>query len=251
MTVREIYHAIDALAPFASQEKWDNSGLLVGSMDDRVSGVMVTLDITKEIILLAAEKGCNVIVSHHPVIFSPLHTIDRGSVPFALAAADMNAICCHTPLDIAAGGLNDLLAEHLCRVLPVTAIAPFAPDGLGRILTLDRPHSLSRLAEAAKEALDCETVRYSAPCGEVQRIAICTGSGASMLEDCIGIADCLLTGDVKHDRWYKAEELRIGLIDCGHYETEVIMIPYLTKCLANAFPGLHVEAAWRRPFNYV
>ena len=163
----------------------------------------------------------------------------------------MNAICCHTPLDMAAGGLNDLLCQKLGEVLPVCKTEPFMEDGLGRILTLDREHDFLWVAQQAKAVLNCPQVRYSYPYNDVQRIAVCTGSGASLLEDCVGRADCLLTGDVKHDRWHKAVELDLGVIDCGHFETEVIMVPYLIRVLSEAFPGLPVEGIVTPPYGCV
>lgn len=251
---QDIYCFIQHIAPFETQESWDNSGLLIGDACDDVSGILVTLDITQRAIEKAYQNHCSLIISHHPVIFSALKKLSSVSMPYQLIKYGISAICCHTNLDIASGGLNDLLAEKLCSVMNTkNEILPLMPDGLGRIITLKEGQEIASVAKQAKQALGCEVVRYSANCPIlIQKIGICSGSGASLLEDIAGTCHCLLTGDVKHDRWYKAEELNLGLIDCGHYHTEIIMVAYLAEQLRKHFPVLPViEYIEENPVNYV
>lgn len=113
-TVGEIYEYMDRIAPFELAESWDNSGLLCGSSELPADSVLVSLDITSEVAQEAAEIGAQLIVSHHPVIFEPLKSLSPASVPWRLAASGISAICAHTNLDIAAGGVNDCLAQRLC-----------------------------------------------------------------------------------------------------------------------------------------
>ena len=251
MKVRDVYNAINSFAPFLSQEKWDNSGILVGGEECGATRVLVTLDISPAAVEQAELMQCDVIVSHHPVIFSPLKSISFLNPVYDLCRLEISAICCHTPLDIADGGLNDLLAERLNSVLDFGDIGPLMIGEPGRVLMLREPLSCAEIAAAAKNALGCTSVRYA---GEdmVRRLGICTGSGASMLEDISGVCDRLLTGDVKHDRWYKAQELGIGLIDCGHYHTEVLMVPFMANLLRRALPNLEVlEFVEGDPVSYV
>lgn len=249
MRVQEVYNAIDTFAPFSTQEKWDNSGLLVGSPIWHVKKVLVTLDISLKAIKKAHETGCNLIVSHHPVIFSPMKSLMDESPVYMLVNYDISAICCHTPLDIAPGGINDLIVQRLRKELNFDEeVQPLDASGLGRIVKFPGLVHISDIAAAAKKALGCQMVRYSnvdsREKGLVRWLGICSGSGASLLEELTdGITyrcTCLLTGDVKHDRWYKAEELGINLIDCGHYHTEVIMVPYVAAKLREALPELEV-----------
>ena len=251
--VRDIYHEINAFAPFHTQEKWDNSGLLVGSPENSVTGVLITLDISQKAVEEAEKQHCNLIFSHHPVIFSPLKALPCESIPYQLARRGISAICCHTPLDIAEGGINDILVGKLASELNLLdGITPIEEDGLGRIITLRKPEKLPEIAGKAKKALGCEVVRYSSGYDEnISKIAVCSGSGASMLEDLAGRCDCLLTGDVKHDRWYKAQELNIALLDCGHYHTEVMMIDYVYEQLRQSFPEVPlVKFTEGNPVNY-
>ena len=252
--VKDIYEAVNQFAPFETQEKWDNSGFLVGDLNQEVSGILISLDISLKAVQKAKELGCNVIFSHHPVIFSGLKNVYSDTVVSQLVKQDISAICCHTPLDIAKGGINDLIVQKLALELEMEEeILPIEADGLGRIITLKSPVALQEFAQKAKKALNCEVVRYSAEFqNQIQKIAICSGSGASMLEELAGRCDCFLTGDVKHDRWYKAQELNIALLDCGHYHTEVIMIPYVAEKLRQAFPDLNIiEFEEGNPVNYV
>ena len=255
MTVQDIFNVIDTIAPFSTQEKWDNSGLLVGSPSLPATKALVSLDISVGAVERAVELGCDVIVSHHPVIFSPLKTLPCESPVYALAQNGISAICCHTPLDLAEGGLNDLLAQRLQEVLPVEAIEPLMDDGFGRVLHLKTEMQDADIALAAKTALGCQSVRFLRDKNDgawTKKLGLCTGSGSSMLEDIVTRCDCLLTGDVKHDRWYKAQELGLGLIDCGHYHTEVIMVPYVAEKLRAALPALKVyEFVEGDPVDYV
>lgn len=256
MTVRDVYNAVNAFAPFLAQEKWDNSGILVGGEIYEARKVLVTLDISPAAVNEARKQRCDVIVSHHPVIFSPLKNISFLSPVYDLCSLGISAICCHTPLDVTDGGLNDLLAERLRGVLDCEdGTDPLLFDGLGRILRLKQKMSAADIAAAAKKALGCECVRFLRENGnapEIERLAICTGSGASLLEDVAERCDCLLTGDVKHDRWYKAQELGLGLIDCGHYHTEILMVPYVAQKLREALPELEViEFVEEDPAAYV
>ena len=253
MKIKDIYEVINQYIPFEIQEKWDNSGFLVGNQNQTVSGILISLDISVNAVKKAEETGCNLIFSHHPVIFQGIKNLYSDSVVYQLVQKNIAAVCCHTPLDIVQGGINDLIADKLKAFLDFEEnTETIETNGLGRILTLKQSMPLEKFAEISKKALNCEVVRYSANyLDTVKKIAVCSGSGASMLEELSGRCDCLLTGDIKHDRWYKAEELNIALLDCGHYHTEVIMIPYIAGILRNAFPELKiVEFAEGNPVCY-
>ncbi len=253
MTVQEIYQYLDEIAPFAAQEKWDNSGLLVGDLCRSVKSVMVTLDITAEAVSAAAAEGCDLVISHHPVIFSPLKRLSPNDPVYQLAANRMAAICSHTPMDIAQGGINDVLVKLLGEKLPFAPeVQPLDAAGCGRIITLQTPMTAPEIAAAAKEVLGCPYVRLSDAGEQIRTLGICSGSGASMLEEIAGRCDALLTGDVKHDRWYAAKQYGISLIDCGHYHTEVVMVHALAERLRNRFPSLEViEWEGGDPVSYV
>lgn len=257
MKVQEILAAVNAIAPFEMQEGWDNSGLLVGSAWQDVKHVMVALDISAKTVNQAVLKGCDMIISHHPVIFDPLKSLPAEHPVYQLASNNMTAICCHTPLDIIEGGINDLLVEALREKLGLTdEVFPLEEEGLGRVVTLGKPMSVEEIAKAAKEVLKCHTVRYidaGVNAEKVTTLAICGGSGASLLETANERdVDALLTGDIKHDRWYAAQDNFISLIDCGHFHTEIAAVSFLAKKLKEKLPDLKVtEWEGEEPVKYV
>ncbi len=253
ITVQDIYDYLDGIAPFSSQEKWDNSGILVGDPEDEVASVLVTLDIDSEACSVAEREGCELIISHHPVIFQSIRRLRWADPVYQLAFLSRSAICSHTPMDIAEGGINDILAQKLGEKLPLAPeTLPLDAAGCGRIVTLETPMTAAEIAGIAKEVLGCPYVRLMDAGRKITRLGICSGSGASMLEEIEGRCDALLTGDVKHDRWYAAKQYGISLIDCGHYHTEIVMVHALAERLRDRFPALTViEWEGGDPVSYV
>ena len=145
-TVQQLYEAMQHIAPLELAESWDNPGLLVdcGRPVDRV---LVTLDITPEVVQEAAAKGCGLIVAHHPVIFSPLKRLEPRDVPFQLVQNGISAICMHTNLDAAEGGVNEVLAG----IFGMRNWEPFV-GGCGRVGEVD-PILVPELAKKAQDAL--------------------------------------------------------------------------------------------------
>ncbi len=242
--IREIhiYSILDELYPFSSQEKWDNSGYLVGDMDIFVKKVMLSLDITSYSVNEAKEKKCNLIVSHHPVIFEPLKNIHNDSVVYKLIKSDIGAICMHTNLDIAEDGTNGVIVEKLSEYLKIKSCESF--DEIGKIINLENPVSAKELAGILKKIFGCTVVRYCGNWKYISRIAICSGSGGSMLYDAMK-KDChaLITGDVKHDVWISAGNNNFNLFDCGHFHTENLVLEHLRDVLEANFPFIETIIA--------
>lgn len=240
MTVRDVYFYIDSLAPFSTQDKFDNSGLLSGDFDAEVTKIAVCLDITHEVIDEAAALGANLIISHHPVIFHPLKSVYAGSVVYSLIEKKMNAICVHTNIDMAKGGITDIMLELLDyksdEVLQI--IHPELGLGYGKIVTLDFASDAKSLAELCKKAFGCTVVRYcdnNRPC---MRIAICSGAGGSD-SDVIHAAelgcDALITGDVKWSAFVEGKNRSVAVIDAGHFHTENVLCNMLVSKLTQEF----------------
>ncbi len=250
LTVKTIYETIDQFAPFASQESWDNSGLLVGSMDMPAERILTTLDISASVIETAIAQHVQLIVSHHPVIFSPLKSVPIQNPVYQLAANGIAAICVHTPLDIAPDGLNGFAHRLLENSLELkgtpTVLEPTWIDGrgFGWVDSSRKSWEPKSLAEKLEGCLNCESVRYSqkTPKKRIQKIAYCSGAGGSMLELAAEKGcDALITGDIKHDRWYAAAFLGITLFDCGHYGTEQMAAEILRDRLQTAHPDATIQ----------
>lgn len=243
ITVGDIYRLIDGFAPFSMQQGYDNSGICVGSGAMPVTRILTALDITRDVVCEARAKNCDLIISHHPVIFTPLRRLSPDDPAVMLAAGSIAAICTHTSFDSAEGGMNDLLAERL----GLEVIEPLEFEGgkpIGYVCSIAREHSAAELAQLCKERLGCRVVRYTDTDRAVSRIAICSGSGGGLLdaaaEKCCG---ALITGDVKHSSFIEAHNSGFCLIDAGHFYTENIFHESLAERIKAAFPDIVVIRA--------
>lgn len=232
VTVGDVYRYIDRFAPFSTQDKFDNSGLLVGSMDMPADRIGVCLDITAKIVEEAARKDIQLIVSHHPVIFHKLSALEQCNPVALLAKNGISAICAHTNVDIARGGISDIMLELLEFTGEAEVLEPVHGDGsgYGRIVELDFAADAEGLAQRCKEAFGCSVVRYYDSGRVLKRVAVCSGAGGS--EDAVENAakrsvDALITGDVKHSGFMEAVNRGITVIDAGHFHTENIVCPQL------------------------
>lgn len=241
--VKDFYGYLNSIAPFETQEDWDNSGMLVGDMNAEVKKAAVVLDITHEEIKKAKAIGADLIISHHPVIFNPIKSVTKGSVPYELVASSINALCCHTPLDIADGGTNDSLAELLG--INVTR----ADDPILRLGTVE-PTTAENLAGKIAKTLNTR-VRYADAGKTIKKIALCTGAGCSLIE-AAGEIDAFITGDASHHNFLDCVQAGITLIAAGHYETEIIVVPVLVKKLQAQFPDIEIiDIKQENPIKFI
>lgn len=241
--VKDFYGYLNSIAPFETQEDWDNSGMLVGDMDAEVKKVAVVLDITHEEIKKAKAIGADLIISHHPVIFNPIKSVTKGSVPYELVASSINALCCHTPLDIADGGTNDSLAELLGIEVTRTE------DPILRLGTVE-PTTAENLAGKIAKTLNTK-VRYADAGRKIEKIAICTGAGCSLIE-AAGEIDAFITGDASHHNFLDCIQTGITLIAAGHYETEIVVVPVLVKKLQAQFPDIEIiDIKQENPIKFI
>lgn len=259
-TVSDIYQLIAGLAPFEYAVKGDdNVGLLVGGADAPVDRVLLSLDITNAAVAEAAGCGAQLIVSHHPVIYHPLYRIAPESPVYKLIEYHIAAICAHTNLDMAPGGLSDEMAKLLGfdsdAVLEVIHSTRYdTPIGFGKICTLQTPVSARALAERAKAVFGSTVVRYTDGGKPIHKVALCSGSGGSILPLALAQGcDAYITGDLRHEHFIDAANSGLTLIDAGHYHTEMIFADYLRGKILAAFPELAVQIAQTStdPVEYV
>ena len=257
ITVNQVYEAMQAIAPLELAEHWDNPGLLV-DCGGQMHRVLAALDITPEVVAEAAAKQCEMIVSHHPVIFDPLKKIGPQDVPFQLVQAGISAICMHTNLDAAEGGVNEVLAG----IFGMQDWEVFA-DGCGRVGEV-APITVPELARKAQAVLGgrCNRprsgpavqVKFADTGRTVKRLAVISGAGGSMFEDALAVgADCLLTGEANHHAAIDAVRLGLSLVAAGHYATEFPVCAAIADRLRAAFPELEVRVSGenRDPFTYI
>ena len=244
--LKEIYGYLKKLAPLELAEDWDNPGLLV-DCGRPVGRVLTCLDITGPVVREAQEKGCDLVVSHHPVIFRPLKALQEGQVPCLLLKAGISAICMHTNLDAAPGGVNDTLAQWM----GLREVEPFA-EGMGRIGWIEEM-SAHQLAQETARILHAR-VQWADGGKPIRRLALITGSGGSMLEDAIRAgADALLTGEASHHAALDALAAGVTLVAAGHYATEFPVAQTLATRLGDRFRDLEVLVSEmdRDPYHYL
>ena len=244
--LKEIYGYLKELAPLELAEDWDNPGLLV-DCGRPVGRVLTCLDITGPVVREAQEKGCDLVVSHHPVIFRPLKALQEGQVPCLLLKAGISAICMHTNLDAAPGGVNDTLAQWM----GLREVEPFA-EGMGRIGWIEEM-SAHQLAQETARILHAR-VQWADGGKPIRRLALITGSGGSMLEDAIRAgADALLTGEASHHAALDALAAGVTLVAAGHYATEFPVAQTLATRLVDRFRDMEVLVSEmdRDPYHYL
>lgn len=248
--VKDILAEMDKIAPLKNIHKGDNSGLLVGDPEMEVTSVLTALDITVDVVREAAEKGANVIVAHHPVIFHPLYTLDETNPACLALKLGIACICFHSPLDMADGGINDIIYDMLKEPLslskPDGVVEPVHPDGRGYGMVCDTFADVTpeEMAAILKQTFGCTVVRYTKGLRTIKRIAFCSGGAGSDLPNAMALgADAYITGDVKHDQLITAKNNGISLFDCGHYHTEDNAMPYLKMRFNEDYPDLSFEIA--------
>lgn len=233
MKISEVFSFLQKQAPFETAEPYDNVGLLVGSADGETETVVVTLDITQEAVDEAVFAGAKLIVSHHPVIFDPLKTLEAGSVPYRLAQHGITAICAHTNLDRAVGGVNDCL----CELLGLQNVR-LGPDAMCRIGELPQAMTAEAFGTLVARVLETD-VRLKAGTKKIRTVALCGGGAGDRVLPLLSEADAGLTGEVKHHVWLAVPPEKT-MADGGHFSTEVPVTDRLVAWLKEAFPSLTV-----------
>lgn len=250
--VKDIYEKLDGWAPFETQMSFDNAGLLVGRRDREVTGILVALDVTTPVVEEAAALGANLIVAHHPVIFDPVRSITDGTLTgkllLSMAEHGIAAVCAHTNLDAAQGGVNDCLAQALgleqIRMLAQDGVdREGRPYGIGRIgMAKEQGSAPEQYAAFVKEKLGAASVRFVDGGKPVCRVAVGGGSCGSMLMDVVNSGcDTFVTADVRYNVFLDAKALGINLMDAGHYATENVVCPTLAGFLKAEYPDMKVS----------
>lgn len=244
-TVKDIFDFLNTLAPVQLKMSFDNVGILAGNENSPVKKCLLALDITDDVIDEAIALRADVIVSHHPLIFHELKSVVEsdlvGRKLIKLIKNDISAVCMHTNLDIAQGGVNDALMSALggtvSGFLERCGIdSEQIPVGCGRIGELAESVDLQSFLSVCKCALKTNGLRYHDAGLPVKRLAVMGGSGG----DCIALAkslgcDTYVTADIKYNGFLDAKEIGINLIDADHFCTENVIIPVLHEKLSEKF----------------
>lgn len=249
--VKDISRAIEAFAPLALQESYDNAGLQVGNPDAPVSAILLCLDVTEETLKEARERSCNLIVSHHPLIFKGLKNLTGADYTQRIvmdALREGIAIySAHTNLDSAEEGVSYEMAHQL-SLRSLEVLVPSEKDpriGLGIIGDCTNPVPQLEFLRKVKETFGVKALRYSAQTQHlvIRKVALCGGSGASFIQQALAKgADAYLSGDFKyHD--YTTYGLEILIADIGHHESELCSRRIISRIIREAFPDCVIYLA--------
>ena len=237
--VRDIFRSLCEIAPLDLQMSFDNAGFQLGRAEREVHRVLMTLDVSDAAVAEAHNLGAELIISHHPLLFHPLRSVtDTNAVEkrvLYLLENRIAVISMHTNLDIAEGGVNDVLI----RLLGAEPEKALDPDGCGRVGSLPEPLALPDFLARCKERLQVQTLRYCPGTKPVSRLAVMGGSGADSLEAAVACGcDTYVTADIKYHQFQCAAELDLTLIDADHFYTENPVIPDLAQKLRKQFPDV-------------
>ena len=259
MKVREITSLIEAFAPLSLQESYDNAGLIVGREDDEIHRVLLTVDVTEEVIEEALEQECDMIVAHHPIIFHALKRFNSSSyVERCVEQAIRHGIviyAAHTNLDSAQDGMSWRVAQML-GLESVAVMQPTNAEGagfgvVGELAEVEKSEDFMR---RVMECFDVKALRHSDIVkSEIRKVAICTGAGGSLIDDARASgADIYLTADLRYNDFMRHENAII-LADMGHFESEYCAIQILFDILSKKIPIFAVRKSVRsrNPVNYM
>jgi len=269
LLLADILSVLERMAPPALAEAWDNVGLQIGDLHQRIDSVWVALDPGPEVVVAACRCRADLLITHHPLFFRPIQRIETntpiGTVIEQALRHRLAIYCMHTNLDAAADGLNDLLGRRLglrrLRPLrPPVDIAGQPPrPGIGRIGTLVRATRLSDLAQRVKQRLGAGAVRMAGdPALRVKHVALVAGSGGSAVGEFLrSEADAFISGDLRYHEVRDIEYARRGVVDVGHFHSEHLMADAIAQRLRRAFglrrPPVRVQACSleKDPFSVV
>ena len=271
-TVSMITEKLEQLAPKAAACDWDNPGLLVGRSDREVSRIYVALDASCAVVDAAIDAGCDLIVTHHPIIFRGLKSINDQSALglklLDLIRNDVSVFSMHTNFDSCPGGMADIVCAALglrkTGLMEPTGFLPkdaqngaaeglqlrvveteddVNPDAYGIGFTAELPELLSaaELAARVKACFGLPFVQYYDAGMPIRRIACCPGSGRGELKEVLSLGvDAFLSGDMGHHEGIDLCEEGISLLDAGHYGLEHIFVHYIAEFLRTQFPEAEI-----------
>ena len=274
MRLKKIIKQLEGKFPLELAEEWDNVGLLLDSTRREIKSIMLCLDITRDVVDKAVANKVDLIISHHPFIFSPLKKITtdevNGEKILKLARNNIAVYSMHTNIDSGIGGLNDFIIKKIGQEGKVFAVSNNSSIELRKLVTSDLIDTkdkiinplriqklknfitIEELCKIIKEKLCIPNVRVVGDTAKlVKSYAICTGSGMSFSGNVKKKADVFITGDLKYHESLDASELNQTIIDLGHYESEYLFVELLEENLKTFFDGTILKEYGQAVFKVI
>ncbi len=243
MNVKKLYEKLTERIPEELREPWDNDGIMCCSDSTaEVNSVLITLDVTEEIVDYAINKNFDLIISHHPLVFKPISSItEENHVSrklIKLITNNVSVFSFHTRADKVDGGVNDILA----RTLGLSDVEPFGEDGLGRVGNLPEECEVDVFADFVKTALGADGVRLANSYNPVKRVAVVGGDGKGYVSSAIKAgADTYVSGRIGYNVMEEATEMDINLIEAGHYYTEEPVTEFFASLVSSIDGNAYIE----------
>ncbi len=260
MIVKDIYNIMDEEYNFKFQENWDNSGLIIGNMNNEVNKIMLALDVTDEVLCEAVEEKVDLIITHHPFIFRPIKRIDEntfhGRIIYKLIKNKISVISAHTNMDSASYSLNEFFGEllFLKNMKKLDKMDNNQVREIGIVGEID-DYKLRDLLMDVSKLLKSNCSFVGDIEKDVKRVSIVTGAGSDFIKKASEVSDVFITGDIKYHEARLVEELGFNLINCGHYEMERIFLIKLKEVLIERMNNQYISVIISKkevsPFKYI
>ena len=245
---------IDKIAPFCLSYPFDNTGLIIGDLSADAKKVLVCLDLTRDTADFAVSNKTDLIICHHPLIFDPLKSVKKGDIVYELIQNHISVIAAHTNLDSAENGVADIL----CEILELTNIENITDDRYPNCAPYARSGEIKagmnpgEFAVYVKNKIKCDSQRVLYSNSPIKKVAVCPGSGASMLQQISDMKyDAFISSEFKHEHWIAAKNSCLTLIDCGHFWSEIHIVSYLSKKLKDVFKIEIIDFAETPPYSVI
>lgn len=247
--VKDIIKIIEEFAPVNLKEDFDNVGLMIGDREKEVKKVLIALDYTLEEIDEAIENDVDLIITHHPILFIRPNSITDdttlGKKIIKLIQNNISVYSAHTNLDSAHGGINDALVDMLgfksSGVIEINKNARDNNDGLGRIVNLEQETDIYDLIGDIKKKLNIESLRLIKGKDTAKKLAIINGDGYDYLKVSYNMGvDCIITGDTKYSKCLDYKELKVNIIDIGHFASEWMPFVNVIRRLESKFSDVEI-----------
>ena len=239
VNLKEITDFLFSIAPVCLAEDYDNVGLLVESESTEIESVLISLDTDNKVVSEAQKKGCDMVISHHPLIFKPMKKIKKDDAVFSLVKNNIALFAMHTNYDAVQGGLCDALLKKICDCKDIFPLASEEADSIGRIAQLKEEVEFSDFCENVKKVLGIDSLKIVGDkAKKIKTIAICNGGGADFVYDAKGKgADLYISGDFKYHHARFCYENDMALLELTHYDAEIIFIDVLAQMIEKEFEG--------------
>ncbi|HZJ75874.1 MAG TPA: Nif3-like dinuclear metal center hexameric protein [Clostridia bacterium] len=242
MKVKDVLDYLNGFAPFDMSEKWDNCGLLIGSENDDITGILVCVDMTNNVLDDAVKNNKNLIIAHHPIIFGSINSVLSDTIIYKAIKTGVSVIGFHTCYDNYSKGVSYILAKTL-GLKNITQNTEFASLFIGE----KNYENASLLAKDVNSALDTNSLFIDTK-KPIKKIAVCGGSGGDFLDTAFSMgADVFVTGECKYHELLEAYEKGFTVITAGHFETEFPAMVDLANSLKGEFPLIDITLCYEKP----